>query len=474
MKKLFVFILLFATALAFIGCGSGGKGGDSTTPTTPVVTAPTVAPTDPVATPGNATISLSFGLVPASGNGGSEITTYNGECVGSDASVINTTGPSSPIVFTTGVVNGVSYTCKVSAGNDEGEGPKSIASNKATPRIPIEGVGETVTDGTYLYSVVPKTISGQLQNIYLKKSDKKSGALVWEKPVLVTTDYDECFGIVLMDNFAYAFCVQDDPKYPGMGNGVVFVEKINTATGAKTETQWTDYGVPISLAADPATNTLYLCFNAFSNNHIARVDTDINLLASISAIPGDPSVGTFFGKMVVTPDSLLIAGNATQGGSLNRIKVFKYKKDLSSLVESVQYRNFTDDSYLDDARSIVKSNDGSSVFVGGFTKVGSGNQRDVLLKVNIADMSITSAIDLGAGSQRFESLAFDSLGTLYCIQNGSIVIINVTTGVVTNLNISIPPIFYIIDGDELIVTGDVQYWMGVGTINFYDLFGNPL
>jgi hypothetical protein len=91
---------------------------------TPVVPG---APTNVVATPGNAQASVTFNA-PAS-NGGSTITSYT---VTSLPGGFTSTGASSPRVVT-GLTNGVSYTFTVRATNEAGQGPASSASNSVMP-----------------------------------------------------------------------------------------------------------------------------------------------------------------------------------------------------------------------------------------------------------------------------------------------------------------------------------------------------
>lgn len=91
---------------------------------TPVVPG---APTNAVATPGNAQATVTFSA-PAS-NGGSAITSYT---VTSSPGGFTSTGPSSPRIVT-GLTNGVSYTFTVRATNEAGQGPASSASNAIIP-----------------------------------------------------------------------------------------------------------------------------------------------------------------------------------------------------------------------------------------------------------------------------------------------------------------------------------------------------
>ncbi len=83
------------------------------------------APTNVIATAGNAQVSVAFSFPNANG---SPITSYTAQCTGS----ATFTGPSSPIVVT-GLANGTPVTCTVFATNGVGNGTASAPSNTVTP-----------------------------------------------------------------------------------------------------------------------------------------------------------------------------------------------------------------------------------------------------------------------------------------------------------------------------------------------------
>lgn len=83
------------------------------------------APTNVVATAGNAQVSVAFGFPNANG---STITSYTAQCTGSTTF----SGPTSPIVVT-GLTNGTPVSCTVFATNGVSNGAASAPSNTVTP-----------------------------------------------------------------------------------------------------------------------------------------------------------------------------------------------------------------------------------------------------------------------------------------------------------------------------------------------------
>lgn len=100
---------------------------------TVVVPTPTPpgAPTNVVATPGNAQLTISF--TPGS-TGGSSITSFTATCASNFGSNQMATGTASPITVT-GLSNGLPYLCSVNATNTAGSGPSGSASG--TPVAPV-------------------------------------------------------------------------------------------------------------------------------------------------------------------------------------------------------------------------------------------------------------------------------------------------------------------------------------------------
>lgn len=112
------FCLLLSSGL--LACGGGG--GSGSTDITPVVTVPG-APSIGAVTAGNASASVAFSA-PTS-DGGASITAYTATCV---AGSIRSTGTAaaSPVAVT-GLTNGLTYSCSLSASNSVGTGSSSAA-----------------------------------------------------------------------------------------------------------------------------------------------------------------------------------------------------------------------------------------------------------------------------------------------------------------------------------------------------------
>ena len=100
-------------------------------------------PAQPTVAAGNAQIAVTFGT-PA--NNGSAITGYNATCTDgvTPASIAGTTSP----ITVTGLTNGNSYTCTVTASNSAGAGPASPASATAIPAtVPAGPAQPTIAAG---------------------------------------------------------------------------------------------------------------------------------------------------------------------------------------------------------------------------------------------------------------------------------------------------------------------------------------
>ena len=114
-----------------------------------VVPGTPVRPVDPNATPGNASVALSF---QASADNGSPVTGYTATCVATGQESRTVNGASSPLVVT-GLANGVAYSCNVYGSNAWGPGEKS-ASMPVTPGIPtaVKSITATTTSNSATFS----------------------------------------------------------------------------------------------------------------------------------------------------------------------------------------------------------------------------------------------------------------------------------------------------------------------------------
>lgn len=124
--------LCSVTATNVVGTGPAS----GTVAVTPVAPTAPGAPTGVTVTPGDASLSVAF-TAPAS-NGGATITAYNASCTSSDGGAPGTgTNTVSPITVS-GLTNGKTYTCTVTATNSVGTGAASAASGTA---VPVAGCG---------------------------------------------------------------------------------------------------------------------------------------------------------------------------------------------------------------------------------------------------------------------------------------------------------------------------------------------
>ncbi|MBU6319908.1 MAG: hypothetical protein KGS00_09655 [Alphaproteobacteria bacterium] len=142
--------LAVASGLLAAACGGGGSSGASDVAVQINIPG---APLGLSATPGNASISLSFN--PPASSGSSAVSSYSAFCT-AGATTVSATGSSSPLAVSE-LSNGVTYSCSVSASNSFGAGPRSTAVS-ATP------LGTLGTPGApTLVSVTPGNTSAALR-----------------------------------------------------------------------------------------------------------------------------------------------------------------------------------------------------------------------------------------------------------------------------------------------------------------------
>jgi len=117
-----------------------------------VVPGTPVRPLAPNATPGNASVTLSF---EASADNGFPVTGYTATCEATAQESRTVKGISSPLVVT-GLANGVEYSCNAYGSNALGAGEKS-ASMPMTPGIPaaVKSVTATTTSTSATFSFSP-------------------------------------------------------------------------------------------------------------------------------------------------------------------------------------------------------------------------------------------------------------------------------------------------------------------------------
>ena len=110
------------------------------------------APAQPIVTHGDGAISVAF-VAPA--DNGSAIQFYTADCSSSNGGVEGVISDVASPVVVTGLDNGKTYTCTVSATNGNGTGVASVASAATIPAgVPDAPVKPTVTRGNAQISVV--------------------------------------------------------------------------------------------------------------------------------------------------------------------------------------------------------------------------------------------------------------------------------------------------------------------------------
>ncbi len=154
----------------------GGCSSSSATATTSSATAPG-APTAISAVAGNTTATISF--TPPASNGGSPITGYTVTCTASGVAH-TATATASPITVT-GLTNGTTYICSVTATNADGTGPSS-ASVSVTPT-------GTTTSSTFTLTSSAATAGGTLPAAYTCDGTGSTLPLAWTNPPAGTTSY---------------------------------------------------------------------------------------------------------------------------------------------------------------------------------------------------------------------------------------------------------------------------------------------
>ncbi|HEV7525532.1 MAG TPA: fibronectin type III domain-containing protein [Acidimicrobiia bacterium] len=113
------------TASNVNGAGTASPASAATVPST----VPD-APAQPSVTAGNGSVAVVF-VAPV--DGGSAITGYTASCTSSDGGAPGTTGGAASPITVSGLTNGKTYTCTVSASNINGSGPDSLASLSVIP-----------------------------------------------------------------------------------------------------------------------------------------------------------------------------------------------------------------------------------------------------------------------------------------------------------------------------------------------------
>ncbi len=179
-------LALLFTALFAFGCGGGGdSAGVSPTPTpTQIVNTAPGAPTITSVSPGNAGAVVAF-TAPAT-DGGAAISAYSVTC-SALSGALSATGTTSPITVT-GMTNGTSYGCAMTATNSVGTSAVS-PSVTVTPIAPVVNVTPPATSGSFVLTSPVGTNGGVLPADYTCDGIGATPALAWSGAPAGTTEY---------------------------------------------------------------------------------------------------------------------------------------------------------------------------------------------------------------------------------------------------------------------------------------------
>jgi len=133
-RDLLVSILGVIALVSLSACGGGGSSGAGSTATVPS------APAIGAATAGNASATIAF--MPPASDGGATLTGYTARCVGS--TTVTGTGTASPITVS-GLTNGVTYSCTITATNSVGVSAASGAVNVTPTAASTGGTASTAS-----------------------------------------------------------------------------------------------------------------------------------------------------------------------------------------------------------------------------------------------------------------------------------------------------------------------------------------
>lgn len=281
--------------------------------------------------------------------------------------------------------------------------PEPISNPNQTAWI-VNGIpGGIITDGSSIFASY-----GRLGDAYVSKINEQGSGT--EIPSLITTNTDKCSDGVYLNGYTFLLCTQAKSDFT---NIAVWFEKINVTDGSKSEKVLLSKSYPAGLTADSVTGMLY---SAYTNESGAQFAIQLDQDGTI--IQGAPRISPeeFSKLIVIGSDGVYFIGRIMQSGSLDRIYVIKFSKDLQTRLWSAQYRNFSDSSNLDLATGAVLSPSGTLI-VGGITDsvpiVGSGiESKSVLLEFNPANGTLLRSWSM-ASTTKFENLIFDASGALY-------------------------------------------------------------
>ena len=341
MKRMLSWMMLVVFCLVVAACGGGG-GGSS---------APAVC-TDTVWTPDPSTQNLGTTFTQTSNCGTTRSAVGTKDPVVVPPVCVDTTWTPDPSTQNLGTTFTQTSNC----------GATRSAVGTKPPPFQINGVsGGSASDGNNTFIVTLRN-----KDVYLTKFTS-TGAFLWEKPVLVTSDWDSCGqynegGLALMGDYVYLICIQDTHNWVGPLPGKVWFKKIAKTSGeiAVEKILGSKDGTATGPVVDEATGTMYSVYSP-SIEYLIRIDQDGVIL---NGVADRQPTEQFHGITVVAPDGVYEVGTNMQSGSFNRIHVVKFSKDLTTRLWEAQYRNFADSDKLDWPISAAMSDTGTLIVKG--------------------------------------------------------------------------------------------------------------
>jgi hypothetical protein len=274
------YALIYETAPIYAKqCTAVANSATATTPAAAPQPSKLQAPTNVVATAGNAQASVAF--TPPANTGGSPITSYT--VVATPGGATNS-GPSSPIVVT-GLTNGTPYTFTVTATNSTGTSPASMPSNQVSPAAatapgPPTNVTPTAGNGQAIVAFTAPASNGgaDIVNYTVTASPGGATATGAASPITVT-------GLTNGANYTFTVTATNSA-----GTGLP-----SAASTQVTPTALTQPGAPTNVVATAGHGQASVAFNPPAYVGGAAITS-----YTVTASPGGANATGPFSPIIVT------------------------------------------------------------------------------------------------------------------------------------------------------------------------------